>query len=211
VDSVCFHLLLRAIPIHDYLVNEVLIHLRLLERYHPELVKIEGIDHERSMRRQYLAALGNDTKLYPDGFLRLLVPTANGLKRRYLFLELQHTTQKDKHNWQTKVRKYRDLFTRTDTLERYFSTRAPQVLVLTMDEAYVDYHKIWTEEVLAEAGGRGRGYSNRFLIGAYDPSIADMTTSPVDFFCSPTFTSLFKKRLLLSLTQSANNILIPLS
>jgi hypothetical protein len=79
---------------HTYLVNEVLIHLRLLEREHPDIVTITGIDHERSIRRTYLAALGSDTKLYPDGFLRLLVPTPNGLKRRYTFLELQHTTQR---------------------------------------------------------------------------------------------------------------------
>src|SRR5260221_6036217 len=68
---------------HTYLVNELLIHLRLLEREQPDIVRIEQIDHERSMRRNYLTALGSDSKLYPDGFLRLLVTTPNGLKRRY--------------------------------------------------------------------------------------------------------------------------------
>jgi len=177
---------------HTYLVNELLIHLRLLERSHPDLFQIANIDHERSMRRNYLAALGTDTKLYPDGFLRLLVPTANGLKRRYLFLELQHTTQKDKHNWQTKVRKYRDLFDRPDLLEKFFSTRAPQALVITTDEAFVAYHKAWTEEVLAEAGEKGRSYSNRFLIGAYDKGINDMSMPPDQFFCTPRFYAPFQ-------------------
>lgn len=77
---------------HTYLVNELLIHLRLLERTQPETMRIEQLDHERSMRRDYLSALA-DFKLYPDGFLRLLAPTQNGLKRRYTFLELEHTTQ----------------------------------------------------------------------------------------------------------------------
>ncbi len=62
--------------VHTYLVNEILIHLRLLERSHPEIVKIEQIDHERSMRRYYLAALA-DSKLYPDGFVRLLGTSEN--------------------------------------------------------------------------------------------------------------------------------------
>ncbi len=172
---------------HTFLVNEVLIHLRLLERTHPDILTIEGIDHERSMRRNYIAALGSDTKLYPDGFLRLLVPTPNGLKRKYTFLELQHTTQKDKHNWQSKVRKYLDLFARTETLEKYFHTRTPRVLVLTMDEEYVSYHTKWTEEVLAERGEKGRAYGNRFLIGSYDTGISDMSVEPLQFFCTPRF------------------------
>lgn len=172
---------------HTSLVNEILIHLRLLERQHPDIVRIERIDHERSMRRTYLPALGGDTKLYPDGFLRLLVPTRNGLKRQYLFLELQHTTQKDKHNWQTKLQKYLDLFDRPDDLEKFFHTRAPQVLVLTMADEYVAYHKQWTEEVLAERGNRGKAYGNRFLIGAYDTGIADNTLPPGQFFCTPRF------------------------
>jgi Replication-relaxation len=178
---------------HTSLVNELLIHLRLLERSHPDLFQIAGIDHERSMRRNYLAALGSDTRLYPDGFLRLLVPTSNGLKRRHLFLELQHTTQKDKHNWQTKVRKYLNLFDRPNMLEKFFATRTPQVLVITMDEAFVAYHKAWTEEVLAEIGDKGRGYSNRFLFGAYDKGIADMSVTPAQFFCTPRYSQPFQK------------------
>jgi hypothetical protein len=152
--------------VHTYLVNELLIHLRLLERLHPGIITIERLDHERSMRRTYLTALGADAKLYPDGFLRLLVPTPNGLKRRYTFLELQHTTQKDEANWKTKCRKYLTLFEHEDHLETFFSTRTPRVLVITMDAEYVVHHKQWTEEVLAGEGSRGRGYSNRFLIGA---------------------------------------------
>jgi Replication-relaxation len=180
---------------HTFLVNEVLIHLRLLERQYPDIVTIESIDHERSMRRAYLQALGSDTKLYPDGFLRLLVPTPNGLKRKYTFLELQHTTQKDKHNWQTKVRKYLDLFARTETLATHFHTRTPRVLVLTMDEEYVSYHTQWTEEVLAERGEKGRGYGSRFMIGSYDSGISDMSTAPLQFFCAPRFSIPFTDTL----------------
>ena len=171
---------------HTYLVNEIFIHLRLLERARPEIVRIEQIDHERSMRRNYLAALA-DSKLYPDGFLRLLTPTRNGLKRKYMFLELQHTTQKDEANWKTKCRKYIALFERPDILEQFFSTRTPQVLVITMDTEYVAYHKEWTEEVLTEAGDRGLGYGNRFLVGAFDTGISDMTMPPQQFFCTPRF------------------------
>jgi hypothetical protein len=172
---------------HTYLVNEILIHLRLLERSHPGIITIERIDHERSMRRTYLTALGADSKLYPDGFLRLLVPTPNGLKRRYSFLELQNTTQKDEANWKTKCRKYLALFERADVLEKFFSTRIPRVLVITMDAEYVLHHKQWTEEVLAEAGAKGHTFSNRFIIGSYDPGISDMTTPPAQFFCTPRF------------------------
>ncbi len=172
---------------HTYLVNEALIHLRLLERSRPDIVRIEQIDHERSMRRSYLAALGADSKLYPDGFMRLLVPTPNGLKRRYSFLELQHTTQKDEANWKTKCRKYLALFDRPDMVEQFFRTKSPSVLVITVNEEYVFHHKKWTEEVLQAAGERGRGYSNRFLIGAYDTGISDMSLSPEQFFCTPRF------------------------
>jgi len=172
--------------VHTSLVNEVLIHLRLLEREQPDIIRIEGLDHERSMRRTYLAALA-DSKLYPDGFLRLLVPTPNGLKRRHTFLELQHTTQKDEAAWKTKCRKYLALFEQTDILGKFFSTKTPQVLVITMNEEYVLHHEKWTEEVLQEAGARGREYSSRFIIGAYDTRISDMSMSPEQFFCTPRF------------------------
>jgi hypothetical protein len=177
--------------VHTFLVNEVLIHLRLLERAHPSIITIEHIDHERIMRRNYLNALGTDVKLYPDGFLRVLVPTRNGLKRKYMFLELEHTTQKDGANWKTKCRKYLALFDYPDMLERFFSTRVPLVLVLTIGEEYVLPHKQWTEEVLQEAEFKGRDYSSRFLIGAYDPGIRDNTLSPAQFFCTPRFSTPF--------------------
>ena len=171
---------------HTYLVNDLLIHLRLLEREQPEIVRIEQIDHERSMRRTYLAALA-DSKLYPDGFLRLLIPTANGLKRRYMFLELQHTTQRDEANWKAKCRKYLTLFEQEAILEKFFATRTPQVLVITIDSDYVLSHKKWTEEVLAAQGERGRAYSSRFIIGSFDTGISDMSVTPQQFFCDPRF------------------------
>jgi hypothetical protein len=177
---------------HTYLVNEILIHLRLLEREHPDIVTIEHIDHERSMRRNYLQALGSETKLYPDGFLRLLVPTANGLKRRYTFLELEHTTQKDGANWKTKCRKYLALFDRPDVLAQFFSTRTPHVLVIAMDADAVPHIQHWTQEVLTEYKDKGRAYSSRFLIGAYDPGISDMTMPPEQFFCTPRFATPFQ-------------------
>jgi Replication-relaxation len=176
---------------HTYLVNDLLIHLRLLEREQPETLRIEQIDHERSMRRTYLSALA-DSKLYPDGFLRLLIPTPNGLKRRYAFLELQHTTQRDEANWKAKCKKYLALFEQEAVLEKFFATKTPQVLVITIDPAYVNHHKTWTEEVLAEAGGRRQGYNNRFLIGAYEPGIRDNALSPAQFFCTPRFSIPFQ-------------------
>ena len=66
-----------------------------------------------------------------------------------------------------------------------------KVLVLTMHEAYVVHHKQWTEEVLAEAGERGRAYGNHFLIGSYDTGIADMRVEPLEFFCTPRFSQPF--------------------
>ncbi len=173
--------------VHTFLVNQVLIHLRLLERTQPGVITIERLDHERVMRRNYLSALGTDAKLYPDGFLRVLVPTRNGLKRRYLFLDVQHTTQKDSANWKDKCRKYLALFDRPDLLERSFATKVPLVLVLTMGEEYVTSHKQWTEEVLQAEGTRGRAYSSRFLIGSFDTGISDMSVSPAQFFCTPRF------------------------
>ncbi len=178
--------------LHTYLVNEILIQLRLLARTQPETVTIEQIVHERSMRRAYHSLLGVDAKFYPDGFLRLLVPTVNGLKRRSLFLELQHTTQKDKANWQAKVQKYMQLFERIDMLEKFFHTRSPQVLVITMDEEHATYHKHWTEEVLKQAGEQGRNSSNRFVIGAYDTGMSAQVVSPVQFFCTPRFYQPFR-------------------
>src|SRR5260221_8834187 len=86
-----------------------------------------------------------------------------------------------------KCRKYLELFDQADVLDKFFSTKTPQVLVITMEAAYIAYHKQWTEEVLAERGDRGRAYSNRFLIGAYDTGISDMTLLPEQFFCAPRF------------------------
>ena len=143
------------------------------------------------MRRTYLAAL-QDSKLYPDGFLRLLVPTPNGLKRQYMFLELQHTTQRDEANWKAKCRKYLALFEQEAVLEKFFATRTPSVLVITIDPAYVPSHKRWTEEVLAERGERGRAYSSRFIIGSYDTGISDMSIAPQQFFCEPRFFTPFQ-------------------
>ncbi len=127
--------------------------------------------------------------VYLDGFLWLLVLTPNGLKRRHMFLELQHTTQKDKHNWQTKVRKYKDLFDRGDNLVQFFSTRTSQVLVVTMDTQYVASHKQWTEEVLRREGDRGRAYGDRFHIGSYVN-----TVSETEFFLTPRFAIPFQDR-----------------
>lgn len=177
--------------LHTYLVNELFIHLRLLERDQPQVVTIEEIVHERSMRRRYAIALGADAKFYPDGVLRLLVPTSNGLKRRYMFFEMQHTTQKDKANWQTKVRKYLSLFSKTDTLEKVFRTKAPQVLVITMSEEYAIYHKQWTEEGVISVGDKRQDYASRFIIGTYETGISDMTVSPTQFFCTPRFVTPF--------------------
>jgi len=61
-----------------------------------------------------------------------------------------------------------------------------------MDEEYVSYHKQWTEGVLQERGGKGRAFSNHFLIGVYDTGISDNTVTPVQFFCSPRFFTPFE-------------------
>ena len=153
--------------LHTYLVNEILIAIRLLERTQPQTVTIEQLDHERSIRRTYQSVLGADAKFYPDGYLRLLVPTQNGLKRQYMFLELQQTTQKNKASWQATVKKYLDLFSKTATLEIFFHSKTPQVLVITMDADDKAQYEQWTDDALAAAGDKGKAYSNRFTIGTY--------------------------------------------
>src|SRR5260370_40361921 len=100
---------------------------------------------------------------------------------------MQHKRREEGANWNTKWRKFLALFGRADILEQFFSTRTPRVLVITMDKEYVFYHKQCAEEVLPEAADRGRAYSNRFLLGAYDTGISDMTLPPEQFFCTPRF------------------------
>ena len=153
--------------LHTYLVNEILISIRLLERSQPQTVTIEQLDHERSIRRTYQSVLGADAKFYPDGYLRLLVPTQNGLKRQYMFLELQQTTQKNKASWQATVKKYLELFSKTATLEKFFHSKTPHVLVITMDADDKAQYEQWTDDALAAAGDKGKAYSNRFTIGTY--------------------------------------------
>jgi hypothetical protein len=64
-----------------------------------------------------------------------------------------------------------------------------------MNEEDISHHKQWTEEVLQEAGERGRAYSNRFLIGSYDTGISDMSIEPLQFFCTPRFSLAFTAAL----------------
>jgi hypothetical protein len=109
-----------------------------------------------------------------------------------MFLELQHTTQRDEANWKAKCRKYLALFEQETVLEKFFATRTPQVLVITIDHSFVPYHKRWTEEVLQESGAKGREHSSRFIIGCYDTGISDMSVTPQQFFCDARYFTPFQ-------------------
>src|SRR5947207_10825607 len=52
----------------------------------------------------------NTFELYMDGFVRPLVYLGKKWRDMPFFLELEHTSARDKNNWQTKVRRYLHLF-----------------------------------------------------------------------------------------------------
>jgi hypothetical protein len=159
---------------HTLYVNDVLIELYLLQRQHPTRFRIESVEHERLMRKKY----GHAFVLYMDGFVRVLVRTKQDWLRMPFFLELEHTSARDKVNWQNKVRRYIDLF--DQQLAAYFDTPAAFVLIIVTNPDSVRQLKQWTEEVLTEL--HKEEYRTWFCIGAFD-----LTLSPVQFFCTPRF------------------------
>jgi hypothetical protein len=165
---------------HTLYVNDVLIELYLLQRQHPSRFRIEYIEHERTMRKKY----GHAFELYMDGFVRVLVRTIKAWVKMPFFLELEHTSARDKVNWQTKVRKYVDLF--EGKLPLYFDTPAAFVMVIVTNPEYVRHLQHWTEEVLTEL--HKEEYRTWFCISAFDLSL-----TPVQFFCTPRFFKPFIK------------------
>ena len=165
---------------HTLYVNDVLIELYLLSRQHPSRFRIEYFEHERTMRKKY----GHAFELYMDGFVRPLVRTRKEWVRMPFFLELEHTSARDKVNWQNKVRKYIELF--EGKLLMYFDTLAAFVLIIVTNPDYVRHLQHWTEEVLTEL--HKEEYRTWFCIGDFDLSL-----TPVQFFCTPRFYKPFQK------------------
>jgi hypothetical protein len=91
---------------HTLLVNEAIITLRLFSDAVPNRLRLETITHERSMRSDYKDAF----KLYPDGFVQFLIKQGNKWNKRCLFLELEHTSARDREKWIAKIRSYINLF-----------------------------------------------------------------------------------------------------
>ena len=100
------------------------------------------------------------------------------------FLEIEHTSARDKQNWQEKVRKYLELFERN--LQTYFDTPAAFVLVITTNPEYIRHLQQWTEEVLTDT--HKEEYRTWFCIGSLD-----LQLTPAEFFCSRRFQKPFDK------------------
>ena len=178
---------------HTLLVNDVLIDLFLFQSAYPNRFRIEKVDHERSMRRLYKDVF----ELFPDGFICPLIQFKKGWVKMPFFLELQHTSARDKERYQTKVRHYLRLF--ENKLQLYFETNAAFVLILTTNPEYVNHHVHWTEEVLTQL--RAEEYRNWFCIGSFD---RDLT--PVDFFCTRRFFNPFNKSPIVAFTGLEKSI-----
>jgi hypothetical protein len=145
---------------------------------------LEDITHERSMRSVYKDAF----KLYPDGFVRFLIKQGNKWNTRCFFLELEHTSARDKEKWLAKVRQYLNLF--AYKLQTHFATDRTFVLVLITDTEYVRQLKNLTETMLEEMGTEALAYRNWFCFGSFEQK---QTLSPVHFFCTPRFYNPFNK------------------
>jgi len=170
---------------HTLLVNETIIKLKLFADMVPNRLRLEDITHERSMRNEYKDAF----KLYPDGFVEFLIKQNNKWNKRCLFLELEHTSARDKEKWIEKVRSYINLF--EYKLGTYFSTDRTFVLVLVTDAEYVRHLKNLTETTLEElekTGVPALQYRNWFCFGHFDQEM-----SPLKFFAQPRFFNPFNK------------------
>jgi hypothetical protein len=132
------------------------------------------------MRKKY----GNSFALHSDGFVRPLVHLGKRWVSMPFFLELEHTSARDKKNWQDKVRHFLNLF--ETKLQTYFETSAVFVLVLITDPDYALHLLHWTEEILTDL--QKLEYRTWFCIGS-----ADFTLSPAEFFCLPRFYKPFEQ------------------
>ncbi len=161
---------------HTLLVNETIIKLKLFADMAPSRLRLEDITHERSMRNEYKDAF----KLYPDGFVEFLIKQGNTWNKRCFFLELEHTSARDKEKWIVKVRSYINLF--EYKLGTYFSTDRTFVLVLVTDAEYVRHLKNLTETTLEEMGNEALAYRNWFCFGHFDQELPT-----INFFAQPRF------------------------
>ncbi len=165
---------------HTLLVNSVLIELYRFQRAHPNRFRIEYLEHERVMRKKY----GNTFELYMDGFVRPLVYLGKRWLPMPFFLEIEHTSARDKQNWQNKVRHYLTLF--ENNLQTYFETTAAFVLVIITNPEYVRHLQQWTEDVLEQM--QKEEYRTWVCIGSLD-----LILTPAEFFCSRRFLKPFDK------------------
>ena len=161
---------------HTLLVNETIIKLKHFADLAPGRFRLEEITHERSMRNEYRDAF----KLYPDGFVEFLIKQSNKWNKRCFFLELEHTSARDKEKWIAKVRSYINLF--EYKLGTYFQTDRTFVLVLVTDPEYVRHLKNLTETTLEEMGTEALAYRNWFCFGSFEQEL-----SPLNFFAQSRF------------------------
>jgi len=167
---------------HTLLVNDSLIKLKLFADLAPNRLRLEGCTHERSMRNEYKDAF----KLYPDGFVEFLIKQGNKWNKRCFFLELEHTSARDREKWTAKIRSYINLF--ENKLDTYFSSDRTFVLVLVTDAEYVRHLKNLTETTLEEMGTEALAYRNWFCFGHFDPDLPTL-----NFFAQPRFFNPFNK------------------
>ncbi|MGZ3956084.1 MAG: replication-relaxation family protein [Flavisolibacter sp.] len=167
---------------HTLLVNETIIKLTLFNQLSTSRLRLEDITHERSMRNEHKDAF----KLYPDGFVEFLIKQGNKWNKRCFFLELEHTSAKDKEKWIAKVRNYINLF--EYKLGTYFNTDRTFVLILTTDPNEAVYLRTATERTLTELGSEALTFRNWFCFGAFEQEL-----SVLRFFASPRFYNPFNK------------------
>jgi hypothetical protein len=167
---------------HTLLVNETIIKLKQFADAAPSRLRLEDVTHERSMRNVYREAF----KLYPDGFIEFFIKQGNKWNKRCLFLELEHTSARDKEKWIAKIRNYINLF--ENKLVTYFGIDRTFVLVFVTDAEYVRHLKNLTETTLEEMGTEALAYRNWFCFGSFEQDL-----SPLNFFAQPRFFNPFNK------------------
>lgn len=123
---------------HTLPVNDVLIAADLLARQYPTQIRLDGLRHERELRRKIYVAgqgefAGKHVAIEPDGWLDIALPELG--VRSPLLIELDRATER-RHAWQEKVRRLSMLVSPdpsgTSPYERFFGRRAFTVIVVTL-------------------------------------------------------------------------------
>ena len=171
---------------HTLPVNDVLIAAALLARQYPDLVRLDGILHERDLRRKLAVPglgefAGKRVSIEPDGWLDIALPTQG--VRSPLLLELDRATER-RQAWKEKVRRLALLVSPdasgTSPYECFFGRGAFTVAVVTLaSQTRRISLQQWTAEALHELNKPH--LAQHFLFTNQNPA----TLTPTAFYGQP--------------------------